>query len=51
MLFRSRQNLLDLAAARGVELTEARAARAVAAGRGPELRRRLEAEGSEPLPR
>jgi putative membrane protein len=39
-----RQELLDLAAARGVELTEARAARAVAAGRGDELRRRLEAQ-------
>jgi cytochrome c oxidase assembly factor CtaG len=38
-----RQNLLDLAQARGLELTEARAARAVAAGRGAELRRRLEA--------
>jgi putative membrane protein len=37
-----RQQLLDLANARGLELTEARAARAVAAGRGPELRERLE---------
>ena len=37
-----RQELLDLAAANGVELTEARAARAVAAGSGPELRRRIE---------
>jgi putative membrane protein len=37
-----RQELLDLAHARGVELTEARAARAVAAGRGSELRRRIE---------
>jgi putative membrane protein len=37
-----RQALLDLARARGVELTEARAARAVAAGRGSELRRRIE---------
>ena len=37
-----RQELLELAAARGVELTEARAARAVAAGRGAELRRRIE---------
>ena len=37
-----RQELLDLAAANGVELTEARAARAVAAGRGAELRRRIE---------
>jgi putative membrane protein len=44
-----RQDLLDFARAQGVELTEARAARAVAAGRGPELRRRLEAriEGGE----
>jgi cytochrome c oxidase assembly factor CtaG len=41
-----RQDLLDLAAARGVELTEARAARAVAAGRGQDLRRRLEAQGT-----
>jgi putative membrane protein len=39
-----RQELLELAAAHGVELTEARAARAVAAGRGGELRRRLEAD-------
>jgi putative membrane protein len=38
-----RQNLLDFARAQGLELTEARAARAVAAGRGAELRRRLEA--------
>ncbi len=38
-----RQNLLDYAQAQGLELSEARAARAVAAGRGPELRRRLEA--------
>src|SRR3954447_15015550 len=37
-----RQELLDLAASRGVELDERRAARAVAAGRGEELRRRLE---------
>jgi cytochrome c oxidase assembly factor CtaG len=37
-----RQDLLDYAQSQGVELTEARAARAVAAGRGPELRRRLE---------
>ena len=37
-----RQELLELAARRGVALTEARAARAVAAGRGAELRRRLE---------
>jgi putative membrane protein len=38
-----RQDLLDLAEARGVALTEARATRAVAAGHGGELRRRLEA--------
>lgn len=37
-----RQELLDFAHAQGVELTDARAARAVAAGRGAELRRRLE---------
>jgi cytochrome c oxidase assembly factor CtaG len=45
-----RQNLLDFAHTQGLELTEARAARAVAAGRGPELRRRLEGriETSEP---
>jgi cytochrome c oxidase assembly factor CtaG len=38
-----RQNLLDFAHAQGLELTDERAARAVAAGRGAELRRRLEA--------
>jgi cytochrome c oxidase assembly factor CtaG len=37
-----RQRLLELAEARGLELSEARAARAVGAGRGEELRRRLE---------
>jgi putative membrane protein len=37
-----RQDLLEYAHSRGLELTEARAARAVAAGRGAELRRRLE---------
>jgi len=37
-----RQELLDLAAARGVALSEERASRAVAAGRGAELRRRIE---------
>jgi putative membrane protein len=36
-----RQELLDFAAARGLELDERRAARAVAAGRGDELRERL----------
>jgi putative membrane protein len=43
-----RQELLDLAAARGIELTDRRAARAVAAGRGAELRRRLESEHPSP---
>ncbi len=37
-----RQDLLDYARSQGLELTDERAARAVAAGRGPELRRRLE---------
>jgi putative membrane protein len=37
-----RQDLLDFARTNGLELTDARAARAVAAGRGAELRRRLE---------
>jgi cytochrome c oxidase assembly factor CtaG len=36
-----RQELVELAAARGVELTEERAARAVAAGRGEALRQRI----------
>jgi cytochrome c oxidase assembly factor CtaG len=36
-----RQRLLDYAAAQGIELDEQRAARAVAAGRGDELRERL----------
>ncbi|MDP2712604.1 MAG: cytochrome c oxidase assembly protein [Solirubrobacteraceae bacterium] len=40
-----RQELLDLAAAGGVALDERRAARAVSAGRGGELKRRIE-EGS-----
>jgi len=39
-----RQELLDLAQDSGVELTPARAGRAVAAGRGAELRSRVEAE-------
>ncbi|HEY3188020.1 MAG TPA: cytochrome c oxidase assembly protein [Solirubrobacteraceae bacterium] len=39
-----RQELLDLAAAHGIELSDRRAARAVAAGRGAELRRRIEAD-------
>jgi putative membrane protein len=38
-----RQNLLDYAQSQGLELSDERAARAVAAGRGAELRRRLEA--------
>ncbi|HEY3960612.1 MAG TPA: cytochrome c oxidase assembly protein [Solirubrobacteraceae bacterium] len=41
-----RQNLLDFAHSRGLELSEARAARAVAAGRGAELRKRLESRGA-----
>jgi putative membrane protein len=40
-----RQELLDYAQARGLALSESRAARAVAAGRGQELRRRLQAGG------
>jgi putative membrane protein len=36
-----RQALLELAAARGIELSEERAVRAVAAGHGDTLRRRL----------
>jgi len=43
-----RQDLLDLAAARGVELTETRAARAVAGGYGDELQRRIEGAGTAP---
>jgi putative membrane protein len=43
-----RQGLLDFAQAQGLELTEARAARAVAAGRGAELRRRLEGHTGTP---
>ena len=39
------RSLLDYATSQGLELTEARAARAVAAGRGAELRRRLEHTG------
>src|SRR3954449_4445666 len=42
-----RQELLELAEARGVELSEQRAARAVTAGRGRELRRRVLAESAE----
>ena len=40
-----RQELLELAQSRGVELSEKRAARAVAAGRGAELRQRIETGG------
>lgn len=43
-----RQSLLDFAHANGLELSETRAARAVAAGRGAELRRRLEGRGGAP---
>ncbi len=43
-----RQELLDFAQAQGLELTDARAARAVAAGRGAELRRRLESSAGAP---
>jgi cytochrome c oxidase assembly factor CtaG len=42
-----RQELLDLARERGVELTEERAERAVTAGQGARLRERIEA-GGEP---
>jgi putative membrane protein len=37
-----RQELIELAQARGVDVTEKRVARAVSAGRGDELRRRIE---------
>lgn len=37
-----RQDLLDFAQSHGLELSEERATRAVGAGRGPELRKRLE---------
>jgi cytochrome c oxidase assembly factor CtaG len=43
-----KQDLLDLAIDYQVELSAARAARAVAAGRGPELRARIEAGQSVP---
>jgi cytochrome c oxidase assembly factor CtaG len=45
-----RQELLDAAAARGIELDERRAARAVAAGRGQELLIRVTRAGSADLP-
>ncbi len=37
-----RQDLLEFAQAQGIQLSDERAARAVGAGRGPELRQRLE---------
>jgi putative membrane protein len=43
-----RQNLLDYAQSQGLELSDERAARAVAAGRGAELRRRLESRTAPP---
>jgi putative membrane protein len=43
-----KQELIEFAAAHGVELDERRAARAVAAGRGDELRRRVEAKPRDP---
>jgi putative membrane protein len=42
-----RQELIELASARGVEVSERRVARAVAAGRGEELRRRLDEGASQ----
>jgi cytochrome c oxidase assembly factor CtaG len=45
-----RQELIELADARGVALDERRIARAVAAGRGADLRRRLDEPGSERPP-
>ncbi len=45
-----RQRLMELATARGVELNERRAARAVAAGRGSELERRLRDTSTRPGP-
>jgi len=43
-----RQSLLDFADSRGLELSESRAARAVSAGRGAELRERLEGRSEAP---
>ncbi|HEY1357184.1 MAG TPA: cytochrome c oxidase assembly protein [Thermoleophilaceae bacterium] len=40
-----RQGLIELAQTRGIDLSESRAARAVGAGRGAELRRRIEQAG------
>ena len=45
-----RQALLDFARERGLELTDSRAARAVHAGRGNELRRRLEDQATPRAP-
>lgn len=42
-----RQDLLDYASSHGLQLTEERATRAVGAGRGPALRRRLEDDAAE----
>jgi cytochrome c oxidase assembly factor CtaG len=44
-----RQDLLDFAQSRGVQLTDERATRAVGAGRGAELRRRLEKTVEPPV--
>jgi putative membrane protein len=46
-----RQELLDFARLNGLELTDERAARAVSAGRGAELRRRLESQMAGQRPR
>jgi putative membrane protein len=45
-----KQELIEFAAAHGVELDERRASRAVSAGRGEELRRRIEARSPETEP-
>ena len=45
-----RQELLDYARLHGIELTDERAARAVSAGRGAELRRRLETQVADGRP-
>jgi putative membrane protein len=45
-----RQELIEFASARGMQLSERRAARAVSAGRGEELRRRIEAGTLVPEP-
>ena len=42
-----RQELLDFARLRGLPLSDQRAARAVAAGRGAELRKRLESRAGD----